>query len=265
MSTRIVVVTAVATVAMAAQAAAEAPKATAIVERANRAHYYAGNDARAMVRMVIVDGRGRKMRRQFAIIRRDVADGEEQKFLLRFQRPADVRDTVFLVMKKPSADDDRWMYLPALDLVKRIAASDERTSFVGSHVFYEDISGRSPRKDKHLLLTSTDTHWVLESRPKNPRQVEFTKYQLHVRKKDNLPEKIEYFDAKDKLTRRITAARIEVIEGHPTITRLKVEDIASGGYTLVAFGRIDYDIELPDDVFAERSLRNPPSRWLNAR
>ncbi len=39
--------------------------------------------------------------------------------------------------------------LPDLDLVKRIAAGDKRTSFVGSHFLYEDISGRAVQEDKH--------------------------------------------------------------------------------------------------------------------
>ncbi len=264
MKTRLVIAALAASISVGYSAQAS-PKASKLVEKANLAYYYAGKDTRATVRMIIVDGRGRKMRRQFVLLRRDVAEQKEQQFLLRFEQPADVRNTVFLVMKNPAADDDRWMYLPALDLVRRIAASDERTSFVGSHVFYEDISGRNPNDDKHSLLKSTKQHWILESRPKRPGQVEFAKYQLHIRKKDYLPEKIEYFDAKGRLIRRLQAARIEVIDGQPTITRLKVEDLASGGHTLVAYGRIEYDIDVPKDVFSERSLRNPPARWLNGR
>lgn len=249
----------------AATLAAASPSAQELVDKASQAQYYAADDGRALVRMMIVDGQGRKMRRQFVVLRRDVKDGGQQRFLVRFEQPADVRNTVFMVHKKPGSDDDRWLYLPALDLVKRIAASDERTSFVGSHLFYEDISGRGPGEDTHTLKDETDEHWIIESKPKEPNDVEFAKYEVHLRKQDYLPETIEYFDRKGEPIRRIEAARVEVVKGHPTITRMKVSDLRSGGYTLAAFGEVTFDLGVPDDVFVERSLRNPPAKWLRAR
>ena len=93
------------------------------------------------------------------ILRRDVGeDLGDQQFYVYFKAPADVSETTFLVWKHPQAEDDRWLYLPALDLVRRIAASDERTSFVGSHFFYEDVSGRSPLEDEHELIEVTERH-----------------------------------------------------------------------------------------------------------
>ena len=106
---------------------------------------------------------------------------------------------------------------------------------------------------------------VLESTPRDADGVEFAKYRAKIRKKDGLPESIEYFDAKGKAIRRIEAARVEVVAGHPTITRMKVSDLRAGGHTLVAFGHIRYDLGVPDEIFGERSLRNPPAKWLRAR
>jgi len=233
-----------------------------IVNRTNLAQYYAGNDGRALVRMKIVDGNGRSQRRQFAVLRRDKKDGGDQSYLVVFDQPADVRNTTFLVKKHAHKDDDRWLYLPGLDLVKRIAASDERTSFVGTHFFYEDISGRQPDEDKHQLLETTDTEYVVKSTPKNPSGVEFAYYTLRINKKTFLPSKIEYVNAQGKVYRRIETAKVETIQRHPTITRLKVSDLASGGYTLSDVSHVQYDLGIPDSIFVEASLRNPPQKWL---
>ena len=110
-----------------------------IIDHANKVSYYAGDDGRADVKMTIVDDQGRKRIREFVIRRHDVSEGREQKFYVYFKEPSDVRKMVFMVHKNITKDDDRWLYLPALDLVKRIAASDKRTSFVGSNFFYEDV------------------------------------------------------------------------------------------------------------------------------
>src|SRR6056297_3027565 len=111
--------------------------------------------------MLITDSQGRRQLRQFTVLRRDVAEGGDQEFLVVFSRPSDVRGTVYLVEKHVDRDDDRWLYLPGLDLVKRISAGDKRTSFVGSHYFYEDVSGRLPSADRHELVETTDEHYVL--------------------------------------------------------------------------------------------------------
>ena len=253
------------TLAAAPEGAAATLSAEGIAARANIANYYAANDGRATVRLLIVDAQGRKTRRQFDIVRRDERDGGAQQFFVRFERPADVRGTTFLVLKKPDSNDDRWLYLPALDLVKRIAASDERTSFVGSHIYYEDVSGRSPKEDIHKLTKETPSHWILESTPRKASSVEFARYTVKIRKKDGLPERIDYFDRKGRALRRIEAARVEVVDGHPTISRMKVSDLRNGGYTLAAFSSIKYNIGVSDSLFVERSLRNPPLKWLKAR
>ena len=236
--------------------------ATRIVNRTNTAQYYAANDGRALVRMKIVDGKGRSQRRQFAVLRRDVQDGGDQNYLVVFDQPADVRNTAFLVKKHAGKDDDRWLYLPGLDLVKRIAASDERTSFVGTHFFYEDISGRHPAEDKHELLETTETEYVVKSTPKSTKGVEFAHYTLRIDKKTFLPSKVEYVDARGKVYRRIETVKVDTVQGKPTITRLKVSDLESGGYTLSDVSNVQYDLGIPDDIFVEGSLRNPPQKWL---
>ncbi|MBW2732898.1 MAG: outer membrane lipoprotein-sorting protein [Deltaproteobacteria bacterium] len=239
-----------------------APSAQEIIGKANIAAYYQGNDGRAKVRMKIVDAQGRKRLRQFTILRRDIKDGGDQSFLVLFSRPADVKRTVFLVQKKVRGDDDRWMYLPALDLVKRIASSDKRTSFVGSHFFYEDISGRSVHEDNHQLQKTTDTHYVIRSTPKKAGSVEFKYSTAWVDKKNYLPTKIEYVDKSGKLYRRIEALRVKTVQGHATVTKMKASDLKNGGHTITMMKGVKYDLSVPSTVFAERSLRNPPRQWF---
>lgn len=239
-------------------AALAAPPVAEIVEKANLAAYYAGDDGKARVSMTITDTQGRQRTRQFVILRKDVQDGGEQKFFVYFNKPADVRKMVFMVHKNTSRDDDRWLYLPALDLVKRIAASDKRTSFVGSHFFYEDVSGRALSEDQHKLVDETDAAYVIESTPKDPASVEFASYRVWIDKQSMLPQKAEYTNAAGKIYRRVTAESIETIGNIPTVVKSRVENVLDGGETVSEFSDIQYDIGLADKIFTERYLRRAP-------
>lgn len=251
--------------ALAPLAAAAAPMtdADAIVDAANLASYYGGDDGRSEVRMIISDAQGRQQRRQFTVLRRDVEEGADQQFLVVFSQPSDVRGTVFLVHKHTERDDDRWLYLPGLDLVKRISAGDKRTSFVGAHYFYEDVSGRRPDEDRHTLVETTDAHYILQHDPIDPSTVEFASYRTWIDRETLLPMKIEYTNPAGDVYRRVEVFEVEDIDGRPTVTTSRVSDLLTGGRTDMQFRYIKYDIGLPEDVFTERSLRNPPREWLS--
>jgi len=248
-----------------AQSEADKISTAQIIERANLASFYAGEDGRSDARMIIVDNKDNKQMRQFVILRKDLEEGGNQHFLVVFSRPSDVKDTVFLVHKKVDTDDDRWLYLPALDLEKRISASDNRTSFVGSDFYYEDVSGRNPSLDKHELLRQDDEYYYLKSTPKQADSVEFAYYTMKIDKLSFLPMLIEYFNTSDAAIRRVEVIEVSDVQGHPTVMKSKVSNLKTGGYTLMEFRRPAYDLGMDETVFTIRSLRNPPKSWLSGQ
>ena len=249
-----------------------------IVRRSNRVAYYQGDDGRARVEMVITDSQGRTRQRKLTILRRDNRPEEDEKieefkadeytgdqrFYVYFHRPPDWEKTVFMVWKHIplDKDDDRWLYLPALDLVKRIAAGDERTSFAGSHFFYEDISGRNTNEDDHELVKTTDTYYVLKNTPKKPRLVEFSHYRMWIHRGTYLPIKVEYFDGQGEKYREYSVESVEQIQGYWTVTKSRMSDLRSGGHTVVSYADVEYDVGLPKDIFTKRYLRRKPEEHL---
>lgn len=233
-----------------------------IVNKANNAAYYAGSDGKALVAMTITDSQGRIRKRELTILRKDVKDGGDQKFYVYFQKPEDVRGMTYMVWKHVDKDDDRWLYLPALDLVRRIAASDKRSSFAGSDFVYEDVSGRSINEDTHNIVEETNKFYKLRNMPKDKGSVEFSYYDIWIAKDTFLPYKAEYYNRQSKLYRTVEATQIKNIAGHPTVTKSKATNLDSGSSTLIEFSNVEYDIGLSDNIFSERYLRQPPVRWL---
>ncbi|MCV6615032.1 MAG: outer membrane lipoprotein-sorting protein, partial [Cellvibrionaceae bacterium] len=200
--------------------------------------------------------------RQFTILRRNIEAGGDQQFLVVFSRPSDVARTTFLVDKHPGGDDDRWLYLPGLDLLKRIASGDKRTSFVGSTFFYEDISGRDINADNFELLSEDDSAWTLKATPKDAASVEFAYYTVKIDKKTMLPMLSDYFDSAGKNYRRMSATKVKDIQGFPTIMEMKAENLRDGSFSINQLRKAQYDVNIPENVFSERSLRMPPRAWV---
>ena len=251
-----------------AEQQAALPTADDIVQRANHMALYQGMDSKGKVSMVIKDRQGRVRKRAFNMLRKDDDKNQDQKYYTFFQAPADVRKMVFMVHKHAALEkeDDRWLYMPGLDLVKRIAAGDKRTSFVGSDFLYEDISGRSPAEDKHELIDTTETFFVLKNVPKKPDTVEFEYYVAYIDKKTFVPIKMEFFKTGGRLYRIIESVKLENIPAqengrhvtYPTVTESVARDLENGSETKMVFSDIQYNMSLSDKIFTERYLRRPP-------
>jgi len=228
-----------------------------IIDKANQASYYAGKDGRAMVKMTITAKGGDVRIREFAQLRYNEENGD-QKFYTYFKAPADVYKMAYLVWKNIGRDDDRWLWLPALNLKKRIAPGDKRTSFVGSDFLYEDVSGRSPEEDVHTLQEETDRYYRIDNVPKDPGSVEFSHYVVEINKATFLPMIARYYDHSGKIYREVEALKVEEIQGFPTVLVSEARDLVSGSVTRNEFSEVQYDIGLNSRIFTERFLRRPP-------
>ncbi len=243
-----------------------------IMERSQRAYYFAGEDAKGVLKMDLIDRKGNTRRRVLTMLRRNQESAGEQKYFMYFHEPGDVRRVTFMIWKYPGREDDRWIYVPAVDLIRRIAAADKYSSFVGSDFSYEDVSGRDLSEDTHSLLEQEmlddQDVFVIESIPLTAAA--FTRRVSWIDKESFLPLKIEYFDAQDQLQRIFTANAIEDIaagEGadrraYRTIMKRTMENVRTGHRTVVTVTSVNYDLGLSDEDFSERHMRRPPRAWV---
>ncbi len=240
-----------------------------IVIKANHMALYQGADSKGHVHMTITDKNGITRVREFSILRKNIGTRDsDQMYYTLFKRPADVRNMAFMVHKHAdlTKDDDRWLYLPGLDLVKRIAASDKRTSFVGSDFLYEDISGRSPDDDLHELIETTQAYYVIKNIPKKPDSVEFVYYVAYIDTHNFMPMKIDFFKPCDRLYRQIEVVQLDEVTAecdgqsvvYPTVAVSIAKDLENGSTTKMVFSNVSYNQGVGLNIFSERYLRRPP-------
>ena len=270
--TRVVLTLFLGFVVMVHSANAQAASAEEIMERSQRAFHYAGNDAKGKLTMELIDRDGGKRVRVLTMLRRNQESGGDQKYFMYFHEPGDVRRLTFMVWKYPAREDDRWIFVPAVDLIRRIAAEDKYSSFVGSDFSHEDVSGRDVAEDTHTLVGEEKlgdrNSFVIESVPREAAA--FTKRVSWIDKENFLPLKEEYYDAQNALQRVFTAEKIKDIavgEGgnrrvYPTILKRTMRNVKTGHRTEVTVNSVAYDQDLKNADFSERRMRRPPRSWI---
>ena len=238
-----------------------------VMKKSQAAFLYPGKDFKARVVMKLINKDGQERVREMTMLRKNVGEpGGEQKYFIYFFQPADVKDMSFMIYKYPARDDDRWMFIPAINMVKRIAAQDKRSSFVGSDFTYEDVSGRDLEDDNHVLereekIGGRDCYLV-KSTPKGT-DADFGYKLTWVDKANFLPLKEEQYDKKGIRYKLFTADEVTDIQGIPTVVKRTMKNLQSGHRTEVAYLKTGYNLGIEDSLFSERFLRQPPRKWID--
>ena len=258
----IIIASALIAPAGAATAPAQPPDAAGIVRKMHQAFFYPGESFRTRIKMTLKDVSGGARLRELTMLRVNMTGGD-QKYFMYFHAPGDVRRMAFLVSKYAAKESDRWLFIPALNLVQRIAAKDSQSSFVGSDFSYEDVSGRNIEADAHKLLREEELGgkpcYVVESAPKG--SAAYKRKVSWIDKSTSLPLKEEYYDVQDQLFREFSAEDIKDIDGVPTALKRSMKNVKSGHQTVVEFSDAKYRLGLKPEDFSERALRNPPGSW----
>jgi outer membrane lipoprotein-sorting protein len=239
-----------------------------IIKKAHLAAYYAGKDGGAQLLMKVYQkGAAKPISKLFYMLKLDVEEGGQQRFFVYFVRPSDIRRTSFLVHKFIDKDDFRRLYIPASDKVLAIAGSRKQDPFMGSDFSYEDVSGRHHTRDTHRLLGEETLEGrkvhVTESVPKE-KEPKTAKMKAWIDAATYLPLKVEFYNHDGKVYKVYTSEKIVDVQGFPTIMKRTMVSPLEGTRTeiLVNPKKVQYDLGLTEGLFSERSLRNPPMRYL---
>ena len=188
-----------------------------------------------------------------------------KRAVIVFQKPETVAGTRFLTMENESGADDRWIFLPALGKVRRVAASEGSGSFVGTDFSYDDISSasRSAGLDAHTLLREEELDgvvcYVIQSTPKD-NSYQYSKMIQWIAKDTKIIMKIELYDKKNTLVKVAEMSGLKEVQGRLTPTVTKMTTIAAGTSTTIFMDIIKYDDPIPDSVFTTAYLETGRTR-----
>jgi hypothetical protein len=234
-----------------------------------------GRDSRASLRMKLFDRHGRVRERALTLItlrgrkqaetRTTAPDGD--RLLIRFTYPNDIRGTSFLVWEHPDSEDERFLYLPSLGRVRRIAGAETQESFVGSDFTYEDIGGREFDDYTYAFAGADGANtawtqsggggarpaWRLESRRK-VTTAEFPRIVSLILKDSFVVVHAEIYNRRSEKQKVYTVRRLERVEDVWTVLDAEMTNALERTRTELAVEQIDYNVGLKEVDFSRREL-----------
>ena len=231
-----------------------------------------GRDSRITMRMRLFDRHDRVRERALtmASIRGRDNPGaapnapEGDRLLIRFTSPNDIRGTGFLVWEHPDSEDERFLYLPSLGRVRRIAGSETQESFVGSDFTYEDIGGREFDEYTYAMVEEnaiwkppsggpSRPAWKLESRRKDA-SAQFPRIVSIVLKDSFVVVGADIYNRRNEKQKVYTVRRLEQTEGIWTAMGAEMINALEKSRTELVIEEADYNVGLNEADFTRREL-----------
>ncbi len=214
-------------------------------------------DSISKMQMKLINARGQEKVRTMSM---KVLEGEsEDKSLMEFLTPADVKGTKFLNYEHVDKDDDQWLYLPALKRVKRIASKNKSGSFMGSEFAYEDLSGFNVKKYNYEgkaeeVVVNGISMYKTYSTPIS-KYSGYTKLLSWIDKKTFLIQKIEYYDRKKELLKTAYFNRYKIFGDVYRISKITMKNIQNDKTTILVWSEEKIKNGLKNRDFHKRYLK----------
>jgi outer membrane lipoprotein-sorting protein len=203
-------------------------------------------------RMVITAKNGSTTERRIDQYSKDGPNGS--RTVIVFQSPANVAGTRFLTMDSAGSGEDRWIFLPGLGKVRRIAASESSGSFMGTDFSYDDISiqNRETALDTHTLVREETFNgaacYVVQSVPEDSGY-QYSKIVSWIDKSSYLIYKVELFDRRGTLVKIIELSDFRITQERLTPMQTKASTVGTGTFTTIYTEIVRYDDQIPEGVF----------------
>ncbi len=158
--------------------------------------------------------------------------------------------------------NEMWNYLKNTQTTIKIPPSMMLQSWNGSDFTNDDLVRESNLvTDYHQKLLGEEEAggvpcWKIELIPKENAAVVWGKLLYWVRKADDLPARVEYYDEGGRRIRYLEYDRVKNIGKRTIPTRWVMRDVskAEEHYTAIEVLEMEYDLKIPERIFSFREL-----------
>ena len=241
------------------EAQAKELSAAEIIKKATRSGSVSFQEGQAEIEMEITQASGRVRKNTMVLKMRKSLAGLSQT-MVRFEKPAAVKGTSFLVRERKGQLPDQFVFVPATKVVRRIAAGNSTRSFFGSDFSYADLMPM-PKEDqekgkiKRLADATVGGQAAYAIQMELPLEAPYGKVLFYVHQKHLLPIKVSFFDKKNQVLKELVMKKLKKIEGQLVPVEMVMKNVQKGSQTVLRVNQIDSKAKLTDADFTEAAMK----------
>lgn len=178
---------------------------------------------------------------------------------LRLESPPDLKDAAYLMLENRQGGDEMYIFLPALNKVRRVVGGTRDNPLFGTDFSYNDLrqlhkafAGHPTELLPPESLEGRDVH-VLDVRPAQDDESRYTRIRAWVDQEACAPLKMEFFEG-ERVSKRLLspAASLSRIDGYWYAAQIEMHDLQAGTHTVMTVSDIETGPRLPERLFNPR-------------
>jgi hypothetical protein len=195
------------------------------------------------------------------VLHRYQKDTNENKSLISFMKPNDIRGTALLSWNHDNKENDQWTYFPSLRITRRIAGGDKKKYFMGTDFTHSDLEAEILNDYKYTCLKvvkcgkkrkcySVSAHPVSDA---VMGRTGYSKRVLSVDMKKFVIRKVKYYDEKGTHLKTLRNSRFKKYGG-PYRPKKSVMTRPKFHKTIIEVAERKMNKTIDDITFTERFM-----------
>ena len=206
----------------------------------------------------VVDRKGKVLNKSWRFYRE--GNRGRSRILVRFEAPPEVRGVGLLTLNTPNRPAEQWLYTPAIQRDRRVAAQEKSQRFMGTDFTHEDMEERAVDDYDYELLGEEvfagQPSWKIRAVYRNQANTQYSQLYVWVRKDILVNTYVEFYAGKLRKTLRWDDWRQVQGVWSPHLAEMK--DLSRGSTTRIRTSELQYNKTFEPDWFSLRNLRRVP-------
>jgi len=221
------------------------------------------DSAKQVYEMELIDSTGKvenTKEMEVYILVLDEGKGTDSYTMMRIIKPKNLDGTTVMTLE----EDEQYIYMPSYRKVKKITGSTKNDNFLDTDLKYSElslVSGDVEQDNETQMIEETDVHYVIRIDIEDD-DVEYDYMIMTVDRTSMNMERVEFYNADDKMLKTMTASDYDEIDGYTVFGRLEVTDVEAAHTTRMNLVEAEFDIPITTKFF---STLNMTSRVLRYR
>ncbi len=193
-------------------------------------------------------------------------NNRDSKTVSFIQEPIGEKGMAMLSYEFDATDKDNisWLYLPAMNKVKKIISSDTEddsgSSYFGSEFLLEDLENTEVDDYTYTLIQESEFQkrpvWIIEMTPvaAHLKKTRYGKSKVWVDRERHITLMLHLYNKQLKPYKQVVMGDVEQIDGVWTPKKITVKNLLSKRMSAMVTSMIKYNVNISDQFLSQRAL-----------